>query len=48
VAIPEQRASRDDWTGLGPVFCRELNERMEAMFKAQYPGCGARVERWLQ
>ena len=47
-ALPEQRASRDDWTGLGAVFCKELEKRMEAMFKAQYPGCGAKVMRWLQ
>jgi hypothetical protein len=47
-ALPEQRASREDWTGLGAVFCRDLMDRMETMFKGQYPGCGARVKRWLQ
>jgi hypothetical protein len=48
VALPEQRASRDDWTGLGVVFCRELEQRMKTMFRAQHPGCGAQVTRWLQ
>jgi hypothetical protein len=47
-ALPEQRASRDDWTGQGAVFCKELQERMERMFHAAYPGCGARVTRWVQ
>jgi hypothetical protein len=47
-ALPEQRASRADWTGLGAVFCRQLERRMEAMFKGQYPGCGAKMKRWLQ
>ena len=48
VAIPEQRASRDAFPGLGAVFCDQLNKRMVAMFRAQYPGCGATVTRWLQ
>src|SRR5277367_6142816 len=47
-ALPEQRASRDDWRGLGPVFCKELNVRMTMMFQAAHPGCGAKARRWLQ
>jgi hypothetical protein len=45
-ALPEQRASRDDWRGMGAVFCIELRDRMNMMFKGQYRGYGAQAIRW--
>ena len=49
-----ERASRTDRGGaggdgsVGLRVGRQLEKRMEVMFKGQHPGCGARVERWLQ
>jgi hypothetical protein len=37
-ALPEQLASQDDWTGLGAVFCKERQERMETMFQGSTRG----------
>jgi hypothetical protein len=36
--------SRAAWRGQGVAFCIELKERIQATFKGQYEGLGARVQ----
>jgi hypothetical protein len=37
--------SRPTWRNQGAVFCGELRDAMQAMFKRRYPNVGARVRR---
>jgi hypothetical protein len=47
-AVPAVSHERADWGGLGAVFCNELRDKMNDIFRAEHQDYGARVIQWLR
>jgi hypothetical protein len=47
-AVPAVSHSRADWAGQSALFCNELKDKMNDIFRDEYEGYGARVIQWLR
>ena len=47
-AVPAVSHSRADWAGQGALFCKELRDKMNDIFRAEHQHYGARVIQWLR
>jgi hypothetical protein len=48
LAVTAVMESREDWQGQSGVFCNELKDTMNKIFRDEHRGYGARVTRWLR